>query len=163
MRHWRGIAATAFGVSLLLGLNEPGLAACYHYSQCDRYESGQCVHTRYYTEGCDIYGNAPAAEPSYSFGAIAYGRTSGAYGYSHRWGSQAKAESVAKQNCAQHGDDCEIMVWFDRKCGAVVASEDADAFWGLGNSEAQATASAQDKCAQSGGKGCAVQVSHCSN
>ena len=162
MRHWSGIAAAAFVVWLLLGLNAPASATCYHYSQCDRYESGQCVHTRYWTEGCDIYGNAPS-EPSYSFGAIAYGRKSGAYGYSHRWGSRAKAESVAQENCAEHGDDCEIMVWFDRKCGAVVASEDADTFWGLGDSEAQANANAQNKCAQAGSSGCALQVSHCSN
>ena len=141
-----------------LAAGAPAWGVCFSNPYCGRYESGQCVEQ--IIPHCD-YRTAPTA-PSYSYGAIAYGRTSGAWGYSHRWGSQAKAESVAKENCAQRGDDCEVMVWFDRKCGAVVASEDSSPFWGLGDSDAQARAAAQDKCANGGGKACEVQVSHCS-
>jgi hypothetical protein len=160
MRQAGGIATAALGVVLVLAAGAPAWGFCTNSSWCGRWESGQCVQWVY--RNCD-YGNGPSASaPSYSFGAIAYGRTSGAWGYSHRWGSRAKAESVAKENCAQHGDDCEVMVWFDRKCGAVVAGEDASAFWGLGNSEDQARADATNKCTNGGGKACEVEVSHCS-
>jgi hypothetical protein len=66
------------------------------------------------------------------------------------------------QNCKQRGDDCEIMVWFERKCGAVSWGGGTSAYWGLGNNQAQAIADAQDKCMKDGGNDCAVQVSHCS-
>ena len=123
-------------------------------TSCGRYESGQCV------EDLKICTPLPAPGPSY--GAIAYGHTSKAFGYSFNWGSQAKAESVATQNCAQHGNDCEVMVWFDRRCGAVAAGQGTDAFWGLGNNDSQAQADAKNKCLKGGGKNCEVKVSRCS-
>jgi hypothetical protein len=155
MRQARGIAAMTLGVLFALTAGAPAWA----YS-CWRYVEGQCVEYRY----DDPSPSAPGAPhaPAHSYGAIAYGPTSGAWGYSHSWGSQAKAESVAKKNCAQHGNDCEVMVWFERKCGAVASGEDAAAFWGLGDSDGQARADAQNKCVQGSGKGCEVQVSQCS-
>jgi len=109
-----------------------------------------------------IPGPVTPSVPSVSYGAIAYGRSSGAWGYSYRWGSRAKAERVALQNCAQHGNDCEVMVWFDRKCGAVASGESETAFWGLGDSEGEARRDALRKCADDGRKSCEVQVSRCS-
>jgi hypothetical protein len=100
--------------------------------------------------------------PARSFGAIAYGRASKAWGESYKWESQRKAESVAMQNCAKHGNDCEVMVWFERKCGAVAAGEGATAYWGLGDSDGEARADAQSKCAKASGSDCEVQVSRCS-
>jgi len=158
MRQARGIGAVALGVFLTLTADAPAWGLCNAGTYCGRYESGQCVE--WVTQHCD-YGTAPTAL-SYSYGAIAYGRTSGAWGDSYHWGSQAKAESVAMKNCAQHGDDCEIMVWFDRKCGAVVSGEGSSAFWGLGNRAGQARAEAQSQCVNGGGKNCEVQVSRCS-
>ena len=154
MRQARGIAATALGVLVALTAGAPARAQeCS--TMCSMYEEGQCVE---YTQTC----TSPST-PAPSYGAIAYGRTSRAWGYSYRWNSQAKAESVAMQNCAQHGNDCEVMVWFDRKCGAVASGEGTTAFWGLGDSDGQARAAAQNKCVEGGGKGCEVQVSQCSN
>jgi hypothetical protein len=167
MPRARGIAATAICILLALAAGAPTPVQAYCPTVCKRTDpkTGQCLeYGTVVGVGCSVPGLDPAAPaaPRYSYGAIAYGRTSGAWGYSHRWGSQAKAESVAKENCAQHGDDCEVMVWFDRRCGAVVASDDSSAFWGLGASEAQARTEAQNKCANGGGKACEVQVSHCS-
>jgi hypothetical protein len=130
------------------------IGACNSY--CGRYESGQCVETVY--ESCPSHNT----QPTNSFGAIAYGRGSRAYGYSYAWGSRTKAESVAMGNCKPHGNDCEIMVWFQRKCGAVSWGGGSTAYWGLGSSAAQAQADAQSKCAKDGRKNCQVQVSRCS-
>ena len=133
----------------------PARAACTYSYQCSNYIQGNCsAHET--KETC-----TPDA-PAHSYGAIAYGRTSRAWGSSYRWGSQAKAESVAMQTCAQHGNDCEVMVWFDRKCGAVASGEGTTAFWGLGDTVGEARADAQNKCVNGGGKGCEVQASQCS-
>ncbi len=155
MRQARGIAAITIGVLLALTAGAPARAQVPCSTVCSRYDQGQCVEYTHYS--C----TTPSPPPP-SYGAIAYGRTSGAWGYSYRWESEAKAESVAMENCAQHGDDCEVMVWFERKCGAVASGEGGTAFWGLGDSDGQARADAQNKCVEGGGKDCEVQVSQCS-
>ena len=156
MRHASAIAATALSVLVLLTASAPARAQCSF--GCNRYEQGQCVEYRTCTPSVP-----GASAPAVSYGAIAYGRTSKAWGFSYRWGNRAKAESVAMQNCAQHGNDCEVMVWFDRRCGAVASGEGTTAFWGLGRSDGQARADARNKCVNGGGKNCEVQVSACSS
>jgi len=99
---------------------------------------------------------------AYSYGAIAYGPRSGAWGTSYRWQTKAKAESEAMAKCSEHGSDCEVMVWFEHLCGAVATGRDGKVSWGLGDGEGLARKNALDKCAQAGGKACKVQVSQCS-
>ena len=71
-----------------------------------------------WSEGAPHFARTPsplatAPPPSSSFGAIGYGgRTSGAWGTFYQWDSEAKADSVAKETCAQHGDDCKVIVYF---------------------------------------------------
>jgi hypothetical protein len=154
MRQAIGIAATALGVVVALTAGPPTWAQnCY--TMCADYYEGKCIK---YEQTCTTSPSAPA--PSY--GAIAYGRTSRAWGYSNKWSSQAKAESVAVQNCAPRGNDCEVMVWFEHKCGAVASGQGTAAFWGVGNSDSQARAEAQSKCVSGGGGVCKVEVSQCS-
>jgi Domain of unknown function (DUF4189) len=155
MRQARGIAASPLGVLALLTASAPARAQCSF--GCNRYVQGQCVEYRTCTPGTPT----PSA-PATSYGAIAYGRTSRAWGYSYHWGSRAETENVAMQKCAQKGNDCEVMVWFKRKCGAVASGEGMSAFWGLGNSHGQARAEAKNKCVSDSGKDCEVQVSACS-
>jgi len=153
MRQTGGIAATAVGVLLTLTAGPPAWAQdCT--TECSMYQEGECI---------EYWHHCTEDLPVFSFGAIAYGRTSRAWGYSYSWDSQAKAESVALQNCAQHGNDCEVMVWFEHKCGAVAAGDGTDAFWGLGDSDGAARDEAQNKCVSGGGANCEVQVSQCSN
>jgi hypothetical protein len=97
-----------------------------------------------------------------SYGAIAHGRSSRAWGSSFQWDSEAKAESVAMQNCQENGDDCEVIVWFHDECGAVAASDGGAAFWGLGDGEGQAREDAVNKCVKGGGKNCEIEAAQCS-
>ena len=97
-----------------------------------------------------------------SYGAIAYGPSSRAWGYSEKWQNRSQAESAALQYCRQHGDDCKLMGSFDRRCGAVVTGESASASWSVADSESQARAEARSQCLQAGNKDCEVQISHCS-
>ena len=122
---------------------------------CSNYVEGECSE---HTTTCST-----PAQSSASWGAIAYSRTTGSYGYSFSWGSQSKAESVALQNCTKNAKDCEATVWFNHQCGAVSSDAGPTAFWGLGKTVSQARAAAQSQCMKGGRKGCEVQVSTCSN
>jgi hypothetical protein len=151
---WKSSLALAF-LLMALGATAPARAQQECSTTCSRYEEGNCVE---HTQTCST--------PSYnipSFGAIAYGRESGAYGYSFQWNSQAKAESVALQNCAKNGRDCEVIVWFDRRCGAVAASTNGStAYWGIGETIGAARATAISQCTKDRGRQCEVKASQCS-
>jgi len=130
-----------------------GVRAQVCETSCSEYVQGQCVE---YTQTC----TTPSA-PAPAYGAIAYGRASGAWGYSDHWGNRAKAESVALANCGKHGSDCTIMVWYERQCGAVAAAG-TNAFWGLGDGVGAARGNALAKCVQAGGRVCAIKAAQCS-
>ena len=148
-----GIAAQAFAAVIILGTSARGQAC---ETSCSMYVEGHCVQ---YTQHC----TTPEAPPKPSFGAIAYGRTKGTWGTSYRWETREKAESVALENCAKQGSrDCEVMVWFDRKCGALASGEGPDGFWGLADAVGPARADAKSKCISSGNKGCEVLAAQCS-
>ena len=97
-----------------------------------------------------------------SFGAIAYGPGSGAWGSAYDWDSREKAESTAMANCQKYANDCEVEVWFQDQCGAVAAEDGRSVYWGLGDGEGAAREDAMSKCAKGGGKNCQVQASQCS-
>jgi len=155
--HRKTIRAAVLGVLFVLTALAPVCAYAYCADICLLQQNGLCVDTQHYCTEDDSK-TAPAS----SYGAIAYGRTSKAWGASYHWESQSKAESVAMQKCKENGDDCEVMVWFKGQCGAVAAGEGTNAFWGLGGSAAQARAQAQSKCEEGGGKGCEIEASECS-
>ncbi len=149
MKNATRIVVTTLGVCFAMTAQ-----AQFCSTTCSRYEEGQCVE---HQQTC----TTPSA-PAHSYGAIAYGRKSGAWGYSFHWDNRAKAQSVAMKNCAQQAQDCEVTVWFDRKCGAVAADAGPTAFWGIGDGAGQARAAALNECMKAGSKGCKVQVSQCS-
>jgi uncharacterized protein DUF4189 len=122
------------------------------HTDCDRYESGQCVA---YVQRC-----VTTEPPRPSFGAIAYGKSDGSWGSSFHWSTRQKAESVALDNCRKQGaDDCEVAVWFDRRCGAISSTGGSEIFWAIGEAEGEARGNALRKC---GSKACEVLASACS-
>ena len=96
------------------------------------------------------------------YGAIAYSKKNGVYGYSHGWTNEKKAELVALKNCKENGKGCKSIVWFYNSCGAV-ASDGRHVTWGQADSAQAAMQQALDKCNKSWFKGkCEGKVSHCS-
>ena len=154
MREARWIASIRFGLLLIIIAALPAEAQVCT-TTCDEYDQGECV-----TERTTCTTPEP---PKPDFGAIAYDTATGAWGDSYHWESQDKAESVALQNCqANNGTNCQVMVWFDRNCGAVAADDGGNAYWALGDGEGAARENVMGKCAQGGGKSCAVQAARCS-
>ena len=153
MKSATGSAAMALGILFALTAVSPTRAQVCT-TTCSNYIEGECSE---HTTTCTT---PPPPPPAY--GAIAYGRKSGAWGYSDHWNSEQKAESVAMANCAQNGNDCEVMVWFRNECGAVASDQADEAFWAIGDGEGVANENVLNACAKGGGKGCKIEVSQCS-
>jgi hypothetical protein len=167
MRNGIGKSVSALGLMVALGAIAASSSAAH--ADCLSACLGTCAnnvsepfcrqvqHTCYYDQcvaGHDHSG------PKY--GAIAYSSDTGAYGWSNKRGTQAEAENVALEQCGKRASDCEIEVWFDRRCGAVAAGDK----WvghGWGATQQQAQSQALQDCRQEGDNACEVKVTACSN
>ena len=100
--------------------------------------------------------------PSVSYGAIAYGAKSTAYGYSSDQPSPQTAERAALDDCRPNGDDCEVVASFSNSCAAVAAIESKAVFsTGSGGTEEEAQQNALKACERTHGKGCELEVWSC--
>jgi hypothetical protein len=95
----------------------------------------------------------PAAHAWDKYGAIAYSRSSGNYGYSIDHRSRGAAESRALDECGRR--DCRVMVWFRNACGALATGRGGVYGYGYAGSRGEAEAIALSECS-SRGRGCGV-------
>jgi hypothetical protein len=95
-----------------------------------------------------------------TYGSIAYGAKSGAYGLSYDFADAPAAENEALRNCSATGDDCQVVVDFWNTCAAVAADGDTVTY-GLGETRGRAEDSATIACTQDGGAQCAIQAWAC--
>lgn len=97
------------------------------------------------------------------YAAIAKSATSGAWGASWHYASQAEANQAALANCNQKGvTDCKVEIGDVNNCLSL--AESPDGAWGVGRSgmsRAGAIGVATDYCRKYGGKNCAARVSVC--
>lgn len=142
----------AVGALLADAASAPAYQSCT--TSCDRYDQGECVHE---SQTC-----VETAPPKPNFGAIAYGAKSGAWGYSYNWDTRKQAEDNALANCKKNGSDCEVQVWYQRECGAVVLTDGNTVYWGTGDGTGAAGANALAACKEDGGKSCTIKVAECS-
>jgi hypothetical protein len=150
MRRIVTIAALLLGV--LLWFVASAQAQCT--TTCSNYIQGECSE---HTTTC---ANPAPASPNY--GAIAYDRKSGAWGYSYNWDTRQQAENNALANCKKNSRNCEVMVWYQRECGAVVSAAGNNAYWGTGDGTGAAGQNALASCRKDGGKDCKIEVEQCS-
>jgi serine/threonine-protein kinase len=108
-----------------------------------------------------LLGTTAIARDDDRYGAIAYSRRTGHYGYSNRADSQRSAERRALESC--EGRDCKIQVWFRNSCGALATSENGQTTgWAHDTSLRDAKVTAVEQCRDNGGRRCHVVVSACS-
>ena len=128
--------------------------ACSTY--CDMYNQGTCsAYRRTCERRC-----GPGPNPARSFGAIAYSRSTGAYGYSYKYANRAEAEKRAIQECGKN--DCEVAAWFFNNCGALVTGSNGAWGAGYGDNERTAQVAARARCAKEGGTNCEIKFTQCS-
>ena len=130
---------------------------CQAATYCDStmYATGECNDKLLtcYQEQCN--------RPTISYGAIAYGAQSQAYGFSFDAGDADAASNTAMTNCKKHGDDCQIVTSFSNSCAAVAAGDGSNYAVGQGATRDLAQAAAMANCAKTGGASCEVQVWSC--
>lgn len=154
-------AATALSICavILIGASTPVLGYCP--TECKRIDPkvGYCIEFGPVGAGC-TENSTGSANIGGSYGAIAYSPASGEFGYSDKYANRAQAESRAKQECGK--SDCQVVVWYYNKCGALAT--DDDGAWGADNGDdgARANQAALAKCAEEHGKNCKVIASYCS-
>jgi hypothetical protein len=164
-------------LGVVLGVAAQPAAAqdnCYEYctgscpSSADSYNSrsectGNCVSR------CGPGGDLSRTWDSRStpvapYGAIAYGKKSGATGWAYNQDSASKADQVALTNCAAHGDDCKIAIRLTHSCGAVAApvAGSGAGIAGKGATEAEAEKAALTACVIHAGQKCEIEAWTCS-
>src|ERR1041384_5873989 len=128
---------------------------CQASTYCDStmYANGECNDklNQCYQQECN--------KPQGDFGAIAYGASSRAFGYSFDSPDSDAASSLAMSNCRKNGDDCRVVLNFSNSCAAVAAPGDGDSFAiGQGANKEQAQFNAVANCRKKGGgDSCDVQ------
>jgi hypothetical protein len=143
---------TLIGLGLFAGTAKADcVSACQASTYCDSEmnASGECGRRLN-----DCYINECNKK---TYGAIAYGTKSGAYGWSHDFEDAPSAENEALNQCRATGDDCQVVVDFWNTCAAVAADGGTVAY-GLGDDRGQAEDGAIASCEKDGGAQCEVQA-----
>lgn len=143
--------------------------SCYGTSQSDYWKCEDdrrtCVaNCRSEQQGPGTGGDGTRTAPR-QFGAIAYSRTTGDYGFSYGQSSRGRAEQVALGYCGEQRNqarDCSVLVWFWNACAALATAPNG-AYGGDHASDRRAAEeSARRICANYGGAGCRVVRTVCS-
>jgi hypothetical protein len=96
------------------------------------------------------------------YGAIAYSRSTGAYGYAYDFDSEARARRTALNNCARRATDCQVVMTFFDQCGALAETPKYEVSPGLGKTRKEAEDRSLAACRAAGGKNCSVAAWTCS-
>jgi uncharacterized protein DUF4189 len=159
MRHWGALLfAIVIAATAPLGMAH---ADCVDdcertYGGCGGPEQNECLERlqQCYRLQCN--------KPTVSYGAIAYGAKSTAYGYSFDERSSRDADRKALANCQPNGNDCKVVTSISNSCAAVAAIESKGVFsTGSGGTEESAESSALKSCERDHGKGCEIEVWTC--
>src|SRR5262249_10938408 len=102
----------------------------------------------------NINGRDPDPPPvKGAYGAIAYDKTTGAWGLSDRSQDRKSAEASAIKYCSKRGKDCGIVESFANACSAVASGTGNRLGWAVSDNPKQAGLDAIKKCGDNGSSG----------
>ena len=104
------------------------------------------------------------ASPAFAgdkYGALAYSKADGAWGWWADSTTQAAASQNALAKCQEHGSDCEVVLEFWNTCAAFATGQGGWG-WAHGPDENAVQQSAIGYCSEHG-TGCAVKVWACTS
>jgi hypothetical protein len=143
-------------------------ADCVSDCQASTYCGGSsydCAHllNACYRQECGRDNGGGSKRVSGAYGAIAYGRDSGAYGMADSSQDKAAAEKSALRYCGKHGDDCKIVESFSNTCGAVAQNVAGSvAGWAMNDDRRTAGEDALKACNKKDADGrCHIALLHC--
>ncbi len=109
-----------------------------------------------------LFSNVQICHAQNYYGAIAYSKSTGAYGYSGDYPTRAIAEERALSECRARGSGCEVVIWFRNACAALATAGNGARGWAWAPTRAKAEGSALDYCRKHGGQDCVVLCWSCS-
>jgi serine/threonine-protein kinase len=103
-----------------------------------------------------------AAQRTDSYGAIAYGPKTSAWGNAYGETSAEDANKKALSFCARRAADCEVVASFSNTCAAVAVSQaTSETFVATNEKRGSAESQALRACTQRNSSGCRVAASIC--
>jgi hypothetical protein len=160
------VLALSLAVAGTAPLASARAADCYTICQQNCSSPGLATYDQNFCRAreqrCQQQCNARSA-PHGTYGAIAYGAGSIAFGYAFDKDSADDAKKTALANCRQHGIDCKIVTNFSKACAAVAAVESKGVFTvAQSSSSGEAEKDAMSACSRRYGGGCEIEVWTCS-
>ncbi len=132
------------------------VSECRAFTYCDNTAGWDCG-----SRLGDCYRRCQGTGGGVSHGALAYGKTSQAWGYSYGFADTGGARSKAMANCRRSGGDCAVVADFANGCAAVAAGAGPAYAVAQGKTGSAAKTAALKACRDEGVEGCEIQVWGC--
>jgi hypothetical protein len=152
-RHATGLSGGLLAGLVLLAGVCPASADCDSVAQ-----SASCRHRQ----------NVPAlqyarSEAGHIYGALAYSKRDGAYGFSTGFADSESANEYALTKCSQRGRSCYVVISFSNLCASVAADDAGGVFWGTAGTRQEAQRQSMLYCRRDGEAAtCQIKVWACS-
>lgn len=150
MRHATGFWAIFLAGVALLANAGPAAAACGDRLGACRHR--QSVPDLHYVR----------SEAGHLYGAIAYSKRDGSFGWSTGFGDSESANEYALDKCSQRGSGCYVVISFSNLCASVSVDTTGGVFWGTAGTRQEAQRQSQLYCGRDGGPNCRVLAWACS-
>jgi len=103
------------------------------------------------------------SEAGHIYGALAYSKRNGAYGFSTGFGDSESANEYAMEKCGQRGAGCYVVISFSNLCASVAADDSGGVFWGTAGTRQEAQRQSMLYCKRDGDAAtCEIKVWACS-
>ncbi len=147
-----GLVVVLVGIIILGNGGVPAQAACLGGAGLAICTNPQAVSNLHYAR----------SEAGHVYGAIAYSKKNGAFGWSNGFGDSDGADDLALENCSKRGPGCYVVISFSNLCASVSADDDGGVFWGTAGTRQEAQRQSQLYCNRDGSTNCGVKAWACS-
>lgn len=103
------------------------------------------------------------SEAGHIYGALAYSKRDGSFGWSTGFGDSESANDYAMEKCGQRGKGCYVVISFSNLCASVSADDSGGVFWGTAGTRQEAQHQSQLYCKRDGDAAtCEIKIWACS-
>jgi hypothetical protein len=154
------------GLALFFSM-QPALADCVADCQASTYCGGgsyECaqLQNECYRRECNSDNEPSTSGHDGSYGAIAYGEDSRAYGLADISPDKESAGKSAMGYCSKYGNDCEIVESFSNSCASIAENPEGFVGWSENEDRQKAMEEALEECNdKTGNKNCRVALTNC--
>jgi len=97
------------------------------------------------------------------YGAIAYDKATGSWGYSVDSNTSGQADNAALESCKKGSAGCQVYVRLTNQCGTIAASADGAFSWATDKTKKVTEKRALTACQKNDNNDCEVKVTACTS